>query len=84
MTTYQILVVPIEIATSMEFIGTALGYRIDGTTGKTTLANIERSDIYLNLVNSLHRNRLRSCLTTITAISSKTEHVVIHHTINLE
>ena len=84
MATYQILVVTIEIATTMEFIGTTLGYCVDGTTGKTTLANIERSDIYLNLVNSLHRNRLRSCLTTITAISSKTEHVVIHHTINLE
>ena len=81
---YQVLIVAIEVSTSMEVVSTTLGNCIDGTTGETTLTNIEWGDVDLNLLDGLHRDRLGTCLTTIATIRGKTEHVIVHHTINLE
>ena len=68
----------------MELVGTALGDGVDGTTGESALAHIERSHRYLNLLDSLHRYRLSSCLTTIVTTGSQTEDVVVCRTVNHE
>ena len=78
---YQALVISKTIQTTVELISTRLSNSINGATRKTTLSYIKRSNVNLNLLNSLHWNRLRSCLTTIWTICSKTEHVIIHSSI---
>ena len=68
----------------MELVRTALRDGVDGTAGESALANVERSDIHLNLLNRFHRNGLCTSLTAIASARSQTEHVVVHRTVNLE
>ena len=68
----------------MEIIGTTLCNSIDSTTSKTTLTNVERSNIHLNLLNSLHWYRLCTSSTTIRSVTRKTKHVVVGSTVNHE
>ena len=58
----QRLVSEKTIYRSESFIGPALCYAIDTGAGKTRLCHIVGSDIYLDLVNGVQRDRLCSCL----------------------
>ena len=57
---------------------------INTTTSKSTLANIIRRNYDLNFLNSIHRNRICRCLTTICTRSSKTKNIVLNSSIYLE
>ena len=68
----------------MELVGTALGDGVDGTTGESALAYVERSHGNLNLLDGLHRYRLSTCLTTIVTAGCQTEDVIVCGTVNHE
>lgn len=55
--TDEVLVVAIVVSRTVELIGTALGDGVDGTSGESALAHIERSHGNLNLLDGLHRYR---------------------------
>ena len=76
-----VLVVPIDAA--VEVVGTRLGDGIDGTTGEARLANVERGDADLQLLNGLHRESLRTSQAAVGTVRGKTEDVVGHSTIYL-
>ena len=67
MVSHEILVVSIAIDTAVELVSTALCDCVDRATGESALPNIERSDIDLNLLDGLKRNRLSAGLTAIRA-----------------
>ena len=78
----KVLIIAKSIHTSVELVSSRLCNSIDCTTCKTTLTNVEWCYIDLNLLNGFHRNWLRTCLSAIRTIGSKTKYVVIHCTVN--
>ncbi len=65
-------------------IVTLFGNGIDATSGKAALADIERSDNYLDFLDSIHRNRIGIRLTAVRTRCSQPEHVIAHRTVDLE
>ena len=82
--TDEVLVVAIVVSRTVELIGTALGDGVDGTSGESALAHIERSHGNLNLLDGLHRYRLSTCLTAVVTAGCQTEDVIVCRTVNHE
>ena len=82
--TDEVLVISVAINRTVERIGTRLRNSVNGTTRKTTLTNVERSNVHLDLFNGFHGNRIRSCLSTVVSTRSQTKHVVVHGSVNHE
>lgn len=60
------------------------GNSVDATSGKTALANIERSDHHLDFLDGIHRNRIGIRLTTVCTRRSQPENIIAHRTVDLE
>ena len=60
------------------------GNSIDATSGKTALADIERSYHHLDFLDSIHRNRVGIRLTAVCTRRSQPENIIAHRTVDLE
>ena len=82
--TVHVLIGVVHVSTAVELVGTALGNGINGTACETALTDIKRSDAYLQLLNSVHGDRVGTCLTAIGTAAGKSEDIVAHRTVDLE
>ena len=62
----------------MELVGTTLCYSVDCATRKTGMTDIERSDIYAHLLESIQGNRASSCR----EVGADTKSIVESGTVN--
>ena len=83
-TTIQVFVRIIIESCSRKLVRTTFSNDINGTTGKAALTNIERRSYHLYLLDGIHRDRITAGTCTILSCRIQTEHVVTHHTVNLE
>ena len=80
----HVLIVVEAEGAAVEFVGTRLGHYVDGTAGETTLTYVKRSHRYLQLVDSIQRDRQGITLAAIGSLRGQAKDVVADGTVNLE